>query len=72
MSNIKEKKNPQKGMGESLRKSILDRTSSIGLYVAIVSVIFIAVVVIINLIVTKADITGDLSENKVYSITEDT
>ena len=72
MSNIKEKKNPKKSMGESLRKSVLDRTSSMGLYVAIVSVIFIVVVVIINLIVTKADITGDLSENKVYSITEDT
>ena len=72
MSNIKEKKNPKKSMGESLRKSVLDRTSSMGLYVAIVSVIFIVVVVIINLIVTKADITGDLSENKVYSITEAT
>ena len=72
MSNMNEKKSPENSMGQNLKNKVMDRTTSIGMYVAIVSVIFIAVVVIINLIVTKADITGDLSDNKVYSLTKDT
>ena len=72
MNNMNEKKSPENSMGQNLKNKVMDRTTSIGMFVAIVSVIFIAVVVIINLIVTKANITGDLSDNKVYSLTKDT
>lgn len=72
MNNINEKKSENKNIWQRIKGNFTNRTSALGLYVAVVSVIFIAVVVFINLIVNKADITGDLSSNKVYSITEDT
>ena len=70
------KKTDKVGIFERLRayinRSLKNKTVATGLYVSIVSVIFIAVVIFINLIVTKADITGDLTSNKMYSITDET
>lgn len=72
MNNKSENNNQKIGLLKRIKESVMNRTVSLGLYVSVVSVIFIAVVVFINLIVTKADITGDLSNNKVYSITDET
>lgn len=72
MSNINETNSENKNIWQRMKGSFTNRTATTGLYVAVVSVILIAVVIFINLIVTKADITGDLSSNKVYSLTKDT
>ena len=72
MSNIKQNNSENKNIWQRIKGNFTNRTAATGLYVAILSVVFIAVVVFINLIVTKADITGDLSANKVYSLTKDT
>ena len=55
-----------------INRSFHDKRVGNGLYVSIVSVLFIAVVIFINMIVTKADITADLTADKQYSITKDT
>lgn len=72
MNNKNENNTKKLGLFQRIRESVMNRTVSLGLYVSVVSIIFIAVVVFINLIVTKADISGDLSNNKVYSITDET
>ena len=55
-----------------INRSFHDKRVANGLYVSVVSVIFIALVVVINLIVSKADITGDLTSNNQYSMSKDT
>lgn len=72
MNNKNENKTKKIGLFQRIRESVMNRTVSLGLYVSVVSIIFIAVVIFINLIVTKADISGDLSNNKIYSITDET
>ena len=55
-----------------INKSFHDKRVGNGLYVSIMSVLFIAVVIFINMIVTKADLTADLTEDSQYTITKDT
>ena len=54
-----------------INRSFHDKRVGNGLYVSIVCVLFVAVVVFLNMIVTKADITADLTANSQYTITKD-
>ena len=58
--------------GKGLKKSFSSRNFKMGGFQTLVMVIVIAVVIVLNLVVEKMDITVDLSSNMMYSLSEDT
>lgn len=55
-----------------IKKSFTSRQFKLGAYQSLITVVVIAVVVVINLMVTKMDIMIDLSSDAKYTLTEDT
>ena len=57
--------------GKGLKKSFSSRKFKMGGFQTLVMVIVIAVVIVLNLVVKKMDITVDLSRNGMYSLSDD-
>lgn len=58
--------------GKGFRNSFSDRKFKMGGFQTLIMVVVIAVVIVLNLIVSKMNITIDLSSDSMYSLTEDT
>lgn len=59
-------------IGKNIKQAFSDRGFKMGGFQTLIMVIVIAVVVVLNLIVGKLDISVDLSSDNMYTLTEDT
>lgn len=69
MSDMKMNNNKDKN---KFRKSFSGRKFTTGAYVSIISAVVIALVVLVNLIITEFDLKIDLSSQGIYTLTKDT
>lgn len=66
---MSEKKEKKKG---SFKKSFTNRRFKLGAYHTVITVIVLTVVIVLNLMVTKMNITVDLSSDAKYTLTDET
>ncbi len=66
---MKEKNEKQKG---KFKQSFTNRRFKLGAYQSIITVVVLVVVVVLNLMVTKMNITVDLSSDSKYTLTDET
>lgn len=67
-----ESQKKKKGLMATIKASFSGRSFKSGAYVSIISLVVIALVLLVNLIITEFDLKIDLSSQAIYTLTEET